>query len=214
LEQRSVLYGTICISQEDVLFEQWLGSKRVIFLPRTIAADYIDRNPLGKRIGCVSTLNHGPNLHGLRLLLEELDKSCTVQLRLVGGPSSIGNQLASQYRCLEYLGPLDNDQLRQEAASWWAFVNPIFCVARGASTKVATALGWGLPVLTTTHGKRGYVWPDSIQTYETPQLLAEACQALCNGGGYGKFDAYASQLLQLAPTLSNLKASLEQFMLA
>lgn len=212
IRQRECLLGTICISQEDVLFEQWLGSSKVLFLPRMIVPHPIDRNPVDHRVGCVATLNHGPNLHGLKLLLDELNQLHNVRLRLVGGPVEVGKSLALKYPCLDYLGPLSNDELKKEATTWWAFVNPIFCVARGASTKVATAIGWGVPVLTTPHGRRGYLWPDSVQTYDSPSALAISCKDASSMVVAERNTADASAILSTSPPLDNLVCRVREFL--
>ena len=209
---RQYLFGTICISQEDMLFEQWLGSPKVMFLPRRISDDRISRSPLGRRIGCVSTLNHGPNLHGLRLLLEQLDRVGEVSLRLVGGPVEVGADLAEKYDCLDYLGPLANDSLKREASTWWAFVNPIFCTARGASTKVATALGWGVPVLTTPQGKRGYNWPASIPTYDSASSLAIACKLACQESSMESLLQGVKIVTEASPKLEVLNSAIASFL--
>jgi hypothetical protein len=46
----------------------------------------------------------------------------------------------------------------KEAASWAFFMNPVFYYSRGVSTKLAKAFSWGLPVITSEIGCRGYVW--------------------------------------------------------
>lgn len=155
---RNALDAVVCISEQDVAFEHWLGSQSVLFLPRQVNLASLELVPIKMRIGTVGTLNHGPNLHGLRLFAEALDEQDGIEFRVVGGPSSIGRALQSEFKSIRYLGELPDEKLREEAATWCAFVNPIFCYARGASTKVATALGWGLPVITTPHGARGYRW--------------------------------------------------------
>jgi hypothetical protein len=92
------------------------------------------------------------------LFAEALQDLDGIELRVVGGPESIGVALQNEFKSIRYLGELPDEKLTAEAATWCAFINPIFCYARGASTKVATALGWGLPVITTPHGARGYRW--------------------------------------------------------
>lgn len=169
---RSALDGVFCVSETDLLFEQWLGSKKSIFLPRQIEKDKIKRAIISNRVGLVATLNHGPNLHGLEMLGKELAKQNKIELRLVGSPVSDGKRLANKYRKITFLGPLSDQEAKEEAASWSAFINPIFCYARGVSTKVATALGWGLPVLTTPMGSRGYRWDEKgLPLCPTPQDL-------------------------------------------
>ena len=59
---------------------------------------------------------------------------------------------------MRYLGPLSNELLEAEARTWSCFLHPIFCYARGASTKLATALSWEIPIVTTPTGRRGYTW--------------------------------------------------------
>lgn len=162
LEMRDALDAVICISEEDVSFEKWLGAKETLFLPRQIATDLLKMCPVQGRVGTVATLDHGPNLHGLRLLAAAMSHKPSVQLRLVGGPEKHGLKLEKEFPVIKYLGRLTEDDLKKEASTWCAFVNPIFCQARGASTKVATALGWGLPVLTTKMGARGYCWNEQV----------------------------------------------------
>jgi hypothetical protein len=53
-------------------------------------------------------------------------------------------------------------------------VHPLFFYACGSSTKLAVALGWQIPVVTTSAGRRGYVWTDgSIPSAESPADLAK-----------------------------------------
>ena len=162
IHQRKCIDYVTCISEEDTIFEKWLGATKTIFIPRSIRPRALTMNPQQFRVGTVSTLDHGPNLDGIRQLAQCLSRYPAVKLRIVGRPESMGHQLQRQYSCIEYLGGLSDADLESEASSWCAFVNPIFCQARGASTKVATALGWGLPVLTTHVGARGYRWDDSL----------------------------------------------------
>ncbi len=161
-KQRQCLDGTICISEDDVIFERWLGSPRILFLPRPVQINSLRRNPIANRFGTVSTLNHVPNLDGIRRLASKLDDSPGLQFRVVGGPPDIGRQLEANHRCVQYVGRLNDEELAEEAGTWKCFANPIFCQGRGASTKVAAALGWGLPVASTRVGVRGYRWDDSI----------------------------------------------------
>jgi hypothetical protein len=49
----------------------------------------------------------------------------------------------------------------------------------GCSTKIATGLGWGLPLLTTAAGLRGYTWNEgNVPIYSTPGDLANAAVAV------------------------------------
>lgn len=58
-------------------------------------------------------------------------------------------------------------------------MHPLFWHARGASTKIATAINWGLPVATTPAGLRGYHWRDGdIATAAEPDELASLVRKL------------------------------------
>jgi hypothetical protein len=211
MRQRSAIDGVVCISAEDTIFENWLGTPAQLFLPRTIDCDDLASTHRTNMIGTVSTLNHGPNLDGIRKLAAELDHRGGVTLRVVGGPASVGESLQNEFACIEYVGRLDDDQLRVEAATWCAFTNPIFCQARGASTKVATALGWGLAVLTTPIGSRGYQWNDSILPRATSvRHLAEMC-AEAAAGDVQLWRERAIQLRALAPKLEQVAELLGRF---
>lgn len=213
LEQRRHLDGVVCVSEEDVLFERWLGSEKVCFLPRSIRAEPLDWQPEPGRVGTVGTLSHLPNLDGIRRLAAELDRHPSVRLRVVGGPRDAGEKLARQFESIEYMGPLDEDALKAEAATWRAFVNPIFCQARGVSTKVATALGWGLPVLTTPQGARGYRWDDfALPRIQTPKELAHLVFTVALEGDRKIWQAKALQIAGLAPSLTGSGDVLRDFL--
>ena len=212
IEVRKAIDGTICISEEDRLFESWLGSPRSCFVPRTVPEDTLTLRPIGGRIGTVSTLNHIPNLDGITRLAAELDPK-RVKLRLVGGPETAGRELDARFTAVEYLGRLDDVALREEAATWCAFANPVFCQARGASTKVATALGWGLPVLTTAQGARGYRWNEAILPLaDSPQHLAQIALEFADSGKTASGFASASALAGMAPTPSQAADLTSEFL--
>jgi hypothetical protein len=197
---RESLDGVLCISEEDVAFEQWLGSQHTQFIPRQIHSDPLEFNPIKGRVGTVGTLDHGPNLHGLRLLAEALSGDSTVDLRVVGGPEKVGLALQDEFKAITYLGRLSDEELKEEAATWCAFVNPIFCNARGASTKVATALGWGLPVLTTPIGARGYSWDDKLLPLSsTSSDLANLCKIVGTANDLRRWCDHSKKISLLAP---------------
>jgi len=82
---------------------------------------------------------------------------------------------------VEYLGGLSDAELTQEAKTWCAFVNPLFCYPRGCSTKLAVPLEWRIPLATTRAGARGYVWDEAlIPLVESPEELADLAQRLGN----------------------------------
>lgn len=152
----------LTVSEVEHEIENWLGAKKVMLVPRTISPMFLEWKPIQGRVGFIGNLSHWPNLHGIEEICVALSKLKTgIQIRLVGSPSEVGEGLASRYTFVCYLGFLETDQLLKEAASWSLFINPVFYYSRGVSTKLAKALSWGLPVVTTDIGCRGYQWKES-----------------------------------------------------
>ncbi|MBS1834781.1 MAG: glycosyltransferase [Acidobacteria bacterium] len=169
------------LSPFDRDLEQWIGAKRTAWLPRVIAGKPLDWRPTGDRVGLVGTLDHAPNLEGLIMVLDSLAQRHGAQLRvrLVGGPTQMGRWIAAKYPAVDYLGPLGDRELADEASSWNAFIHPLFCRARGCSTKLATAIGWHIPVVTTTVGHRGYEWREGhFAVADDPSSFVDACLRL------------------------------------
>lgn len=173
-----------CLAAFEVEICRWLGARSVSWLPRTIdRSALLPWKPSGDRIGCVGTFDHPPNLEGLRLFCAALAAAGPgkLRLRLVSRSNQVASELASRYPFIDYLGPLESRAaVEAEVSSWSGFVHPIFCHAMGCSTKIATGMGWGLPVLTTGAGLRGYAWKDGeIPLASTaPELAALALGAL------------------------------------
>ncbi len=214
LRLRRHLDGTVSISASDDAMEDWLGSRAHIWIPRHLAPHTLDLQPQQGRIGCVSTLNHAPNHDGLVRLARALDSRGEVQLRLVGGPEALGRRLARCYPSIAYLGRLSADELAEEMASWRGVVNPIFCMARGCSMKVKTALEMGLPVLTTPIGARGYYWDSqALPLGVTPDDLAQlVTQVALDDGAHRSAQAGAARIATLSEPRSALVARLERFL--
>lgn len=174
VRSRDRIAGAICLSPYDADFEKWLGVKQSIWVPRTVNSFPLNWRPVSGNFGFLGTLNHTPNLEGLIALLEEMNirSHDNVSVRIVGGPEDIGRWLQQRYKNAIYLGPLGDDELRKEAATWNAFLNPVFCQARGCSTKLATGLAWEIPIITSAIGMRGYVQLGGAFTIaDTPQMF-------------------------------------------
>lgn len=148
------------LSEQEVVFERWLGSKSVSWLPRTIHPNPLNWEPIAGRAGFVGTLEHPPNYNGLFEVLSNLQSQGMFDgsIRIVSGSEKLGKQLAEKFSFVNYLGRLSAEALQVEAASWCWFIHPLFCWSRGCSTKLADALEWQIPVLTTEAGCRGYTW--------------------------------------------------------
>jgi glycosyltransferase involved in cell wall biosynthesis len=150
----------LSISETEKQINNWLGAKNSIFIPRTIKPDFIDWKPILSRVGFVGTLNHKPNIDGLKMLLNELKikNIGNLEIRIVGGPKEEGLKLEKEYSFVKYVGHLIDSDFKKEVSSWAIFLNPIFWYSRGASTKLAQGIAWGLPIATTEAGNRGYAW--------------------------------------------------------
>jgi hypothetical protein len=176
----------LAMSETELQIANWLGAKQVIYIPRLFEPDFLSNDLSSRRIGFIGSLHHKPNYDGLVSLLVALSSDAEKQwsLRVIGGPAEIGSTLQRQYPGVEYVGAVDDDALRQEASTWAMFVNPVFWFARGASTKLATAINWGIPIISTPPGNRGYVWNDGeVLTVRTPEQMAGAVTRLLNDQG-------------------------------
>lgn len=158
---KNSLDAVIVISEHEVSINQWLGALRILYLPRLLTPDFIDLKQICNRIGFVGTLSHLPNNKGLELISIALkEKSFNGKLRLIGGPETIGRAFEKDYPFIEYCGKLENEQLMEEISTWSLFLNPVFWYSRGSSTKLSQALNWGVPIISTPAGRRGYELSD------------------------------------------------------
>jgi hypothetical protein len=177
---RQFIDGVCAISPFDADVERWLGTRRVVWLPRVVTPQPLAWQPMPGRLGFVGTLDHAPNLEGLVSILEVMARQQTkgMTVRVVGS-REIAEWLRVRFAHVEVLGALDDATLAVEAATWTAFLHPIFCLPRGASTKLALGLSWEIPVVTTAPGRRGYVWGEGGPLEaDTPEAFVAACQAL------------------------------------
>ncbi len=166
--------AVVALSETETQIENWFGAKQTLFLPRRLNRNFLEYNPKIGRIGFVGRLDHPPNLQGIKILLNELNASYNkaIEIRLVGAPEKFGKQLAKKYSQVCYLGELSNENLEIEAASWALFLNPVWWYSTGASTKLAKAISWGVPIITTTAGMRGYKWlKGNLLVVETPKQM-------------------------------------------
>lgn len=166
----------LCISEIETAIENWIGAKKSIFLPRVLKQEFVEWNPVLGRVGFLGDLSHPPNFYGIDSYCYELSKAINnkVIVRIVGGPSTIGLSLQSKYSFVEYCGYLSTEDLLKEVVTWSVFLNPVFYYSRGASTKLAKALSWGLPVISTKQGNRGYSLPiNTLVNANNPENLVE-----------------------------------------
>ena len=205
---------TVCVlSPFDAELEEWLGASRTCFLPRRVAECPVDWKPDWGRFGWVGTLDHPPNLEGLIQILDVLAfrSDQAVRIRVAGGPRHIGEWLSLTYPFVDYLGPLSDGALAREVSTWTAFLNPIFCRARGCSTKLATALSWRIPIVTTPIGRRGYTWREgSLCEASSPENFVSECLGLLGPGQAEAARKQSIKAAETAPTTDEIASILRQ----
>jgi glycosyl transferase family 1 len=216
--QRNVIDYVFTLAPFEAEIERWLGAKNVSWLPRTIpTGEELDWKPDPCRLGCVSTLDHPPNYEGLHRFLEEFQKvaPAELQFRVVGGPRAFGQALVARFgHAAKYLGPLDDQHLREEASTWSGFVHPLFCYSRGCSTKLAVALSWRIPIVTTLAGARGYRWRHGhIPLAETPSDLAALAISLSKLSNAQAIREQIRAVAESSPTIEEVGRELRSALL-
>jgi glycosyltransferase involved in cell wall biosynthesis len=168
------LDGVVTLSETERHLENWFGGRKVVFLPRRLYADFLPFDPIPGRIGFVGRLDHPPNLQGMSILLDQMRKNdhSKIKIRIVGAPESYGRELQQRYPFVEYLGELSDKDLEREVAGWSLLLNPVWWYSTGASTKLARAISWGVPIISTTAGMRGYEWKQgALLVADTPEEM-------------------------------------------
>ena len=165
----------VSISEFEAQLCIWLGAKVSCWIPRSITPKPIAWQPVNGLVGYIGTLDHPPSMEGMIKVLDELaiHKNRSLRVRIISRSSWHGNLLSRKYSFVEYLGSKESE-VEPEVGTWCAFLNPIFCFARGCSTKLAVGLEWGIPCLTTPSGVRGYDLPKgAVVIASSPYAFAE-----------------------------------------
>lgn len=206
--QARVTDHVFCLAEFEREIEHWVGAHDVTVIPRIVEPAPLDWSPRGRRLGYVGTLDHPPNYEGLVLFLDAFKTlGLDADIRVVGGPGSVGTSLAKRYPGVTYLGALDNARLIPEVSTWSCFLHPIFCYARGASTKLATALGWEVPIATTAMGRRGYVWREgSLPEADDPVAFARLAASMLDDEEARRARDRVRQVARSSPTLDDVAA--------
>jgi glycosyltransferase involved in cell wall biosynthesis len=209
--------GILTVSEVETQIENWLGAKKVMFVPRTINYKPIVYNNTIGIVGFIGDLSHPPNFFGLKKVLEALEENGikkNFQLRIVGSSTKWGEKLEMEFPFVKYIGYLTNEELTQECESWSFFLNPVFYYSRGVSTKLAKALGMGLPVITTSIGKRGYQWTEGkLPEVKNPIDMAKTISNLAFDSDLIKFYRNEVKLIaNSAPTFDLLGRHLNDFL--
>lgn len=168
----------LTVSEIEKNLEYWLGAKKVYMIPRVLKNQFLSWQPEKQSAGFIGDLSHYPNYFGLSELcsaLSEMRGAAHLKIYVAGHKNKNLTALAQQYKFIYPLGYLDNVLLEKEAARWNYFLNPVFYYSKGVSTKLEKGMNWGLPVLSTPAGNRGYEFgQNKIPTYNTPAEMANA----------------------------------------
>ena len=209
------LDGVVTLSETEKQIENWMNAKKTLFFPRFLKPAFLNHQPDLNRIGFVARLDHPPNIQGLGILCDCFLKMNigNLKIRLVGAPQSDGFRIAKQYPFIDYQGELSDEALEQEAATWSFFLNPVWWYSTGASTKLAKAISWGIPIATTTPGRRGYSWSEGeITETNSPEEMCE--MILCSVKDINEIKRLAGETRKAAasgPELEDLTRQLEIF---
>jgi len=171
MKLRSYVDHVFTLSDQEIVHENWLGSKSTSLIPRFIKPKPLNWDPVEGRVGFVGTLEHQPNYDGLIKVLTilQIGNEFDGCIRIVSSSKKLGEFLEETFSFVKYLGKLNELELQAEASTWGWFIHPLFCWSRGCSTKLADALEWQIPIITTSSGIRGYHWEEgNIIECKTP----------------------------------------------
>lgn len=165
------------VSEIEAGIEKWIGAKTTFMVPRVFFPEFIDWKPIEGRIGFLADLSHYPNYYGLLRLCQALQESKPdkkLQIRVAGMPTRNLNLLTKQFDFIVAAGYLDEAELKKEAATWMYYLNLVFYYSKGVSTKLAKGMNWGLPVVSTQAGNRGYIFKKgSVVTCKDAEEMAK-----------------------------------------
>lgn len=162
--RRDIFDVVITVSEIEESIEKWLGTKNVIFIPRVFSEKFIEWLPIKNRVGFISDLSHEPNFISVLKFCHSVNESelkFKLKLRLVGKEHHRYNYLINKYPFVEYLGYLSEDEIIIEFSTWCYFLNLLDYSSKGVSTKLAYGMNFGIPVISTRIGCRGYYFKDN-----------------------------------------------------
>ena len=129
---------------------------------------------------------YAPNVQAAKTLISLAPLMPEYKIRIAG---SVCNLLETSYENVELLGQVTDKQLDYYLRTSFAFVN-LMGMGSGTSLKVGRALAYGLPVITTVIGGRGYTSP--LVTH--PAYLPDMLQALRKNWQHHSNKAYEEAL--------------------
>ena len=129
---------------------------------------------------------YGPNIQAAKTLIALAPLIPEYKIRIAG---TVCNLLESDHPNVELLGQVTDKQLDYYMRTSFAFVN-LMGMGTGTSLKVGRALAYGLPVISTLIGGRGYTSPLTT----SPAYLPDMLQAIRKNWQHHSDKAYAEAL--------------------
>lgn len=135
----------------------------------------------GDRLGMIGDFNYLPNHDGLRWFMRDVwrqvrEQVPTAELRLIGKGSEA---IAAEFAGVGVVGLGFVQDVAKEIGTWSCMIVPTR-LGGGTHLKVAEGLARRVPIVTTTHGSRGYQLVPGEQAFVTddPGSYARACLTL------------------------------------
>ncbi len=214
--RQNFIDAVLTVSPVEEALEKWIGAKKVLMVPRTIRAGFINWQPVAGRVGFIGDLSHWPNYFGINEVCKALQSASAkgIEVRIVGTPEHIGKELEKTFPFVKYTGYLNEAELEKEIFAWSAFLNPVFYYSRGVSTKLAKAFGWGLPVITTSIGCRGYEWKQGNPVFaENPvEMATKINEEATDTNKMKEARTGTLELVKASPSLENISKDLHDFL--
>jgi glycosyltransferase involved in cell wall biosynthesis len=110
---------------------------------------------------------YGPNIQAAKTLITLAPLMPEYKIRILGNVCSV---LENPYDNVELIGAVNDKQLDYYFKTAHAFIN-LTTVGSGTHLKVGRALAYGLPVITTTIGARGYQTPHITTISNVPDMV-------------------------------------------
>lgn len=112
---------------------------------------------------------YGPNIQAAQMLISLAPQLKQYKIRILGNVCAV---LENKHDNVELIGPVNDKQLDYYFRTAYAFIN-LTNIGTGTHLKVGRALAYGLPVISTPIGGRGYVTPlHTIPAY-VPDMLEQ-----------------------------------------
>lgn len=126
-------------------------------IPNGVTLPERTTRPNGKTLLFVGSL-YGPNVKAANALVQQAGNLPDYQIVIAGG---VGNPFTQRNDNVTITGHVSDDALHRLYSTAYAFVN-LTTEGTGTPLKVGRALAYGVPVIATANGARGYTTPTVI----------------------------------------------------